>query len=374
MILSIPYLLTKGDGGFTTPIRIISISILISFLTAYLFWGQSFSQTFKSTFPLMLWFSFFYFTRHQIPLRTIERIIIIYGILYIVLYFFQFLNSEVVYFGWQEEFREERGVVRINFPGGGVFFLFAFLAINKLTNSKKYFGVWLLICFTCIVVVVLQVTRQNIAMLFLLYLYHLFRNISFSKKIGVVAIISVCALVALTVDNPILNGLKEVQKDTSSQGGDYIRILSGTYFLTEFSKNDVTRILGNGVPYYREYDASQYGLYEHILQEELNYFLPDVGFIAFYVMFGLFAILAYIAILYKGLTIDIPKEFNYLKYYLMYVAGTGLTSDSPYSHKFLATNIIAVICYQIIFERKKENDHFVNELSRPQKGTQVLIS
>ncbi|MGB5942005.1 MAG: hypothetical protein WBG71_03925 [Leeuwenhoekiella sp.] len=307
-------------------------------------------------------------------MRTIERIIIIYGILYIVLYFFQFLNSEVVYFGWQEEFREERGVVRINFPGGGVFFLFAFLAINKLTNSKKYFGVWLLICFTCIVVVVLQVTRQNIAMLFLLYLYHLFRNISFSKKIGVVAIISVCALVALTVDNPILNGLKEVQKDTSSQGGDYIRILSGTYFLTEFSKNDVTRILGNGVPYYREYDASQYGLYEHILQEELNYFLPDVGFIAFYVMFGLFAILAYIAILYKGLTIDIPKEFNYLKYYLMYVAGTGLTSDSPYSHKFLATNIIAVICYQIIFERKKENDHFVNELSRPQKGTQVLIS
>ena len=354
IVISIPYLFDEDKGGFTFGIKLIAISIFFSMIMAYVSWSQNISQGFKATFPLMLWFSFFYFMRHKIPLNNIEQIIILFGIVYILLFFFQYTHSEVVYFGWQEEFREERGVTRINFPGGGMFFIFAFFAINKFTESfsnKKIF--WGLISIICVIVIVLQVTRQSIALLVLIYTFHLFKRASIGKKILLVSIIGCISLLILNTDNDIVKGLKEVQEDTSSQGGDYIRVLSGTFFLKDFSPNTASAILGNGVPYYRPYEASSYGIYMQYLKDELNYYLDDVGIIAFYAMFGIFAILGYLLIFYKSFTIPLPRQYQYLKYYIWYIGATCLTSDGLYSHKFLAANIVALICYQMIYEECK---------------------
>lgn len=349
---SLPYLFDKNKGGFTSAIKLISVSILFSMVMAYLSWGQSFSSSYKATFPLMLWFAFFYFTRHKLSIKQIENVIILFGIIYTILFFFQFTHSDVVYFGWQDEFMEERGVIRINFPGAGLFFLFAFFVINKVTEQQSLERrfLWIAAALICVLVVVLQVTRQSIAVLILIYLFHLVRNSSMTYKVLTGLLVGCIAFVVLNIDNPIVKGLQEVQNDTASQGDDYIRILSGTYFLKDLSPNTASRILGNGVPYYRPYDASNYGLYTHYLQEEFNYYLDDVGIIAFYTMFGVGAVIGYLLIFFNSFKIKLPPKYQYLKYYIWYLGATCFTNDAIYSHKFLAANIIALVCYQTVYE------------------------
>lgn len=347
IIISLPHFF-KYTGAFVFPIQLICVSILISFLMAYISWEQGFINS-LSTIPYMIWFVFFYLLHIKYPVYKIENVIFFFGCLYILLFIFQFLNTDQVYFGEQDEFIKDRGVIRVNFPGAGVFYLAYLIALIRSKKGEKYRWFFILFIIAGVAVTILQVTRQSIALVLLITLFHYTKKASIPKRIALLSIFSLSLFFALNSDNSIAKGLLETQKETQASGDKYIRVLAGEYFLTDFSPNLASQIFGNGVPNYN----SPLGQKTKGLMENRGFYLSDVGLIGFYVMFGILAIVGYIIIFIKSFRVKIPDKYYYLKYYVWYILATSLISDSVFSTKFLISNILVLYCFQRLLMIKK---------------------
>jgi hypothetical protein len=129
---------------------------------------------------------------------------------------------------------------------------------------------------------------------------------------------------------------------------DYIRVLEGAYFLTEFSPHFANRVLGNGVPYGRD---SEYYRFVSSLGEREGYYLSDVGMIAVYAMFGVVAVVAYALVWMKSFVLEVPKEYGYVRYYLWFLLATSLTSATVYELDYLVATVLALYVFQVEFLR-----------------------
>lgn len=349
ILISLPYFF-KFKGGFVLPVQLISAAVIISIFMAQITWGQGLSYA-PTTFPYLIWLVFFFLLKLEISIKSIENIILVYGVIYIILFLFQFTHSGVVYFGFHEEFKEDRGIVRVNFPGGGVFFLSCFMAINKITNAEvKHKLLWFTYAIIGIIIVVLQVTRQAIFLMLLLYIGHFLRTVKPIYKIAVILSFIVAGYAFLNSGTNISKGLQDQQKEDASAGKDYIRIRAAEYFLTQFTPNFVSKIFGNGFAN----DTSRYGKNVLALGDNYGYFLSDVGLVEVYISFGLLAILGYILILIKSFTIPLPANYYYLKYYLWMIMLTCLTSDSLINYGFLITTVFVLYIYQRLYQSSKK--------------------
>lgn len=347
IILSFPYVFFK-NSGFVLPVCLISFSILFSIFMAHYSWGQPYFDTIKATTPYLLWLYFFYLLKHKIPIPFIEKIVIVYGILYSCLYFFQFINSANPMFGFGDEFDLSRGIVRIVFPGGGLFYLSFFIALNRLTTAKINRSFWIVFVFVGLCIVIMQTTMQYIFAVFVMFAFHFLKNKKGIYKVLTLIGIFSLYLVVLNTDNPLKKGLDASNKEHTSSGEDYIRILSGTYFLTEFSHDNLSKVFGNGVAYGK---ATSYGKFvTNDLEESRYYYLADVGLISVYALFGIFAVCGFVLMWIKSFTIPLPLDYYYLKYYLWFLLITCLTSYTIFNYNFLITNVFVLYCYQRIYE------------------------
>lgn len=347
ILISLPYF-NRFSGGFVLPVQIISISVMFSIPMAYYNWNQGLVSS-LSAVPYMIWFVFFYLLYIKYPIYKVEKIVMFFGCLYIVLFIFQFINSGKVYFGIHHEFTEDRGVIRVYFPGGGIFFFAYLIALIKSAKATKYKWFFIIFLIAGAIVTIMQVTRQNIFIILLLTIYHFTKNASIPKRIAILSIFSLGLFFALNSDNLIAKGLLETQKQTQAAGDKNMRILAGEYFLTDFSPNLASQIFGNGVPNYN----SPLGQKTKILKERRGYYLSDVGIIGFYIMFGIFAIIGYVMIFVKSFFVKIPERYYYLKYYVFYLLATSLTSDSVYSTNFLISSVLVLYCFQRLFTIKR---------------------
>ena len=372
VIISVPYVLPPNKG-FVFPVQLLLVSMFISIIMAGLYWDQSLLDSLIAIAPYLIFFFFFYLLHSRFPIDLLEKIIVIYGVLYIFLYAFEFINSPTVFFGkplWGEEFLVSRGIMRIIFPGGGVFVLTSFIAINKLTSQEKNRWFWLLLTIAGIVIPVMQVTRQFIAGILLIYLYHAIRSISLSKKVLIFGSFLALIIFLQNVDHPIIEGLIDSTRSDARLGTNYIRVLAGEYFLSDFSPNLVTQLLGNGAPYF---GVSNFGLYVDSLGVSQEYFLSDVGIIAVYVMFGVLAILAYFLIFIKSFIIPLPEQFQYLKYYLWFMLLTSLTWYTTYHYHYLIITVYVLYMYQAVYLEQEENNLQLQE-SEKELDREILVS
>lgn len=348
VVISVPYVLPPNKG-FVFPVQLLLIAMFISIIMAGLYWDQSLLDSLIAVAPYLIVFIFFYLWHIQFPVYVLEKIIVFYGSLYILLYVFEFITSGTVYFGkplWGDEFLVSRGITRIIFPGGGVFVLTSFIAINKLTSQDKNRWFWLLLTIAGIVIPVMQVTRQFIVGILLIYLYHAIRSIRIWKKLVVFASLVSIIIFLQYVNHPIIDGLIDSTRNDANLGANYIRVLAGEFFLTDFSPNLSTQILGNGVPYF---GVSNFGLYVDSLGVTQEYFLSDVGIIAVYVMFGVLAIIAYLLVFIKSFIIPLPENFQYLKYYVWFMLLTSLTWYTTYHYHYLIITVYVLYMYQAVY-------------------------
>lgn len=351
--ISIPYVLPKSRG-FIFPVQLILISFLISIVMAYQYWDQSFKDSLIATAPYFIFMFFFFLLRVRFSVELLEKSIICCGMLYVFLNAFQFMNSPTVLFGhslWGDEFTQDRGVTRIIFPGGSILVLSAFIAVNKLTSQKKHLWFWGLMTFLGLSLPILQVTRQFIVGILLIYMFHLTRTLSATKKIVLFSSAVLVLFSLFFIEHPIIEGLIASTENDLASGGDYIRVLAGEYFLFDFSPSTAAYIFGNGVPYT---GVSNYGLYTDSLNLNHDFFLSDVGIIAVYAMFGIPAIIAYILIWVKSFTIPLPKEYQYLKYYLWFILLTSFTWYSTYHYHYLIVTVIVLYMYQSLYDSQKK--------------------
>lgn len=154
----------------------------------------------------------------------------------------------------------------------------------------------------------------------------------------------------LQSDLPMIQGLMEVGQRDAELGSNYIRVLAGEYFIKDFSPNNWSYIFGNGAP---NWGVSSYGQFVESLAMEKDYFMSDVGIIAVYAMFGVFAILGFLLIWYKSFTIKVPAKYAYVKYYLWYILFTSVTWYSVYHYHYLVATIFAIYIYQTALDVQK---------------------
>ena len=360
ILMSTPHIFTK-DEGFIVPVQLIVGAVFLSIFIATFSRGQSLIDSTIGCIPMLVW-SVFYYLRHiNYSIVKLEKIILGYGLLYLVLYFFQFTHPSNNYFIDLDVLDDSRGILRIVFPGRGIFYLTTFIAINKLTTSRENKWFWGFLAFMGIVVTFMQVTRQFIFGALLMYTIHFLKDFSFSKKVIVATVLATLVVYALQSDNSIVVGLKDTQEQTQSSGSDYVRIQAATFFLTDYSASAFNRFFGNGVPYG---SGSPYLKFYGYYIESYGYWLSDVGLVAIYAMFGIVAVLGYLLIWVKSFRYNVPKEFQYLKYYLWFLLTTCLTSDTIYSPNDLIATVITVYIYQVIFERMN-----VSRINQPAQFT-----
>ena len=350
---SIPYIFARHEG-FVFPIQLIVLSVIISVFMSYISWDQPFKDSLIETVPCLLWIFFFYLLHIKIPVIYIKRMILIYGGLYALLYFYQLAHADTVLFGsplpGDEIYSERRGIIRIMFPGGGIFTLAAFMAINKLTSKSKGNWIWIIFSILGIVIPVLQVTRQFIAGVLIIYLFHLLTNLNIVKRLVVLATFSIAFIYVANSGIPMIEGMIHQQKEDSQLGQKYIRILAGSYFIHDFSPNMASRIFGNGMP---SWGISDYGVFVENLADKREYYLEDVGIVAFYAMFGILGIIGYVIIWIKSFTIPLPKDYYFLKYYLWYLLMTSLTGFGVYHYSYLIATVFVLYIYQSIYVQQK---------------------
>jgi len=173
------------------------------------------------------------------------------------------------------------------------------------------------------------------------------------KKASVILVLISAFFYIRYLDTPIISGLREAASEDFKQGGEYVRVLAGKYFLTEFSPSSVNMIFGNGAPYW---GLSFYGMFIENLAEEKGYFLSDVGIIGMYAMFGILAVVGYIMIWVKSIIIPLPRKYYYLKYYLWYLLFTSFTWFSVYHYHYLISTVFVLYLYQKIYLENKHTN------------------
>jgi len=342
---------------FGLPMLMLLFAIVFSMFMAMLYWDQSLKDTLLCSYEHLIVIFFFFIASSKLSMKDFEKIILGLGLAYLVLFVIQYLSLPKIVFGksnWgTDEFVERRGTIRFVFPSGGVFFLLSFFAFNKLTLGIKPKLLYIFLSITGLVVPVIQVTRQFIAATVLLFGYNILKNISTSKAIILLGLLSFGAYVILNSDIEIVKGLLEQTESDLGDGSDYIRVQAAEFFLYEFSPNWVTTVFGNGIPYW---NMSDYGIYIALLQSKYGFFLEDVGLLGYYAQIGIFGVLSFLLIWFYSFYYTLPKNYSYLKYYLWFLLLTGLTWYSIYHYHYLIITTLVIGMYQKIITEKKINE------------------
>lgn len=342
-------------GNFVLPVQLLSFSMLFSIVTANLVWGQSIIDSLISTIPYTVIPIFFILHILKFPINILEKVILFFGYIYLILNIFQLLNPEIAYFGHaliddSGGYTESRGVTRIIFPGAGVFWLACFISISKLISHRGNKFILLPLAISGLIVPVLQATRQLIAFVFILYFLHFGFQLSLAKKLIISISILVLGIYLGSLNLPVFNGIVKESRETKNEGTKYIRFIAAEYYLTEFSENIYTKIFGNGIPN----SKSVYGIVTSRLVNK-GIFLEDIGIIGLYSQVGVLAVIAWLLIWYKSFTIKIPKEYYYCKYYLWMMLFTSLTSGSIYNISYaISTTLVLFIFNQAELDKKKQ--------------------
>jgi hypothetical protein len=307
---------------FNLPVILLLISVIIAGISATNSWNQSLFGTVKSHIRYLSYILFFLLIIFKFKIPEIEKMIIVLGIIYIIIYAATFIAYPVVLFGNASKYGTERGFQRIVSGGQGFLFLFSFFSLGRLLKKPKI--TWLIIYLITVVCIVITLTRTLIVTSFVFsVLYILIKTSNIKKILAIMVLISSLFLISRSNIFNIL--LKQTQSETADVKNN-VRLLSATYYLNYFSPDTFSRIFGNGVP---DYDSS-YGSFCRYMEEKFGYYVSDIGYLGLYVQFGLIAVLAYVMLIYKTIKIKVSEEYLYCKYFLYYIFAVSVIIDSSF--------------------------------------------
>lgn len=332
--------LSFKKGLFIGPIKYIIISLFVAIIPSVLFWNQDLFQGFVAIAPFSYFLLFLFLIEANINRDLIIKILLAFAYIGLVLFCYQFLFTKTVFFGANEELVEDRGVLRIVFPGEGFMFFALFYYLNKL--GKKFKWKYLIALIPFLLMMLIQVTRIYILAFGVIAIYHFMIKSKFQYRVFGMIFFLGCYLFYYNTDNKIVKGIRDATEQVAEKKEDYIRLISADYFLFEFSKNNTTYFLGNGAYNY----SSSYGKKVLSLNENEHYYMEDLGLLKGYVLFGVLFVFGYVLIFIKSFTIKIPDNKLYLKYYIWMILILSLTTRANTNAGFGAVMVTVLYLYE----------------------------
>ena len=293
----------------------------------------------------MSYILFFLLLISDLTILTTEKLIIVLGILFMIVYGLTFFMYPAPLFGNTESFTDERGFQRIPLTGAGFMFLLSFYSLSRYILRRRFR--WLVIYLLTLVGIVMTLTRTYIAFSFLFSLLYMIHTSNFLTKVKAMMVIGLC--VCMITQMTFFHLLVEETKSEAADKGNNIRIIAANYYFNNFSPNNLNRIFGNGQPY----KETRYFNFVQIKEKIYGLYLSDIGYIGLYVKFGVLSILAYILLIYRTIRINIPEELLYCKYFLYFIFLISVIIDAPFNNSFIPAIVLS------LYALSKGSDAFV---------------
>lgn len=328
---------TPIKHNYIFPILLIVLSLITSMIMASYSRDQEFMKTLYS--QRAMYFYLLYFLLHflKIKPRDLEIILLSFGIIYVLLFITQYVLYPKIIF--DAYVRLERGTIRIYLAGSGFLAVAIYMCAQFFfrTNNLKY----LLLLFLFLLIIVFSGGRTGIAII----IFTLTLFLIFDKKIKSRLFLMFLGLIACTMIYVIFQSIFDALISQSQfdlrVGQDYIRIKAAEYFLTDFFRNPIAYITGNGM--FASHTA--YGNEIESLMINNGFYLADIGIIGNYVLFGAFFLIAIFMIITKTLKLKFESRYVYLKFFFIDIILGLLTAGSFTQAHFIV--LIACILYMV---------------------------
>lgn len=311
-------LFKKNSDRYSRIAKYLFIGIILSYIPAFLFWGQSPILSYRVTSSSFLILLYFYMYGKNIGVNEIEKYIMFFGVLYVILWAAVMLINPFILIS-EDDADTSRGMIRLRLAGSCLMIFAYFLSLNKYIYLKKKIYLFLLIVF--FTVMVLQLVRQLILFASLVSVIYIF-----SKKIKLlflsIAIFATSYSAIINIDPESIPFapvramvlLTERQAEENEEE-ENIRIIEYREFFTNSSKNIICTLFGNSYPH----SESAFGRWEKSMSNKLLY-ISDVGYAQIFITVGVIGLMVYILFFVNCFFVRLPDEYVYVKLYVLFLA------------------------------------------------------
>ncbi len=338
------------------------IMIVVSIYPASAYHSQPFLISVMTTVPYILSYAYLLvMLTTALPERFILKWIFIACGLAVPVYFVNLLTFPNVFFGSGDILEDlSRGILRLPVEYIILFVLVLFYAINRILLQDGARGKWYAVISGCMVMIILSVTRQIILYSIILGGLFFFKRVSWAKKLTFITIMLIVGFYVLPMI-PAYNTMLELSKDQieSSDEKENVRIGAWRYYTFENQTNDITPIIGNGVP---SFGNSVWGsLFDNEIEDN-GYLYADVSWAGIIYLFGWIAFAAMLIIILKAIFKRKPPHHEYLTYWFIFILLSGIGAGVfVYPHQILC---IMIGLYLIYGTSDEENCDYNTQLQQ----------
>lgn len=265
---------------------------------------------------LFRWFAYsflFILFAFNPPIEKIEKLLVVMGIIGMIVNGVNMLTAPHCLFGSeQEEIDNSRGFIRVRTTIIYIVFLFFYSLSQYKIQKKKLWGLSIIASYMFIV---FWVARQYIVLAAAFGLFFYMSKVKLYKKFIIVLFFLGFYQIVIS-EVPFVKNMIEMSENQHerSEEKDDIRIIAWDFYTNSYQTNEVTRILGNGVP---SMGNSTWGYEFQKITDALRVFPSDVGWAGFYFYHGLLALLGLAYIFIKAIFCKKVKRYQYISYPLL---------------------------------------------------------
>lgn len=340
------------------PYQCIIFGIFAASIMATAYHDQSYNVSFVAVLPYLFGYLYLYVLEKFKPSENfIEKIFQVLTLCSLVIYLVNLVSFPNMMFGiTKDEYDMSRGFVRIEIPMIEIVVTYFFYSINQWLLSRKRQSMFWIILTS--VMIFMSLTRQVIAVSAVLGLLFILQKANWIKKIAVI-LVGVFIVYVILPKIPMVKTMMELSEAQakSNKYDEDIRIKAWRFYTTEFQTNDITPILGNGVP---SFGNSRWGDYVNQTTAPKvlggnGCFPVDVGWAGFFWYFGGVATLGLLVLILKGIKTPKRVERQYLSYALAFIGLTAATSGPILFYSQVCS--LCLILYMAYASKKNSSYH-----------------
>lgn len=150
---------------------------------------------------------------------------------------------------------------------------------------------------------------------------------------------------------PFVKNMIELSSEQKSNSDEDVRTIAYSYYGDLGQTNDVTRLIGNGVP---SIGNSKWAFKFENEIDFLHVYAADVGWVGFYFYFGVFALFGLLMLFAKSIFAKRPIQYQYLNYLLILFF---LTDFAGGTILFMDEITALMLFFYLSFKTLKYNKH-----------------
>lgn len=323
----------SNKQSYDRKIAIIIILLLVSILTALLYWGQSPILTYRAAASHFVIIYYFILKHYHVSSKELTLIITIFACIYIILWLLALSAAPIVLFGNLDEVDNDRGFFRIlQLNGLDTLCLFYFICLTRIRNKGLTRLLWIVAAIVSFVIIFLSLSRNLIASVSVVTIVFFF--IYNKKALIVFATILLLGGYSMISKNEIFESMILLtESHIESQSENNLRMTEYTNFYKLYPFHIGTTIFGNGEPHV----ISDYGKREEMLKDNVGFNRSDSGYVHLYVSYGIAMLLVFIAILIKVIKQKVCYQFFCYKMfiYMLFAVNVLTTAFFLYAVSFV---------------------------------------